>query len=383
MPWELALYCKENTAMTEIVHVALGERSYPIYVGNDLLDNCGTFAAKHLPQKKVFILTDANVAPLYLARVTQSFENAGFIAHACVVPAGEHSKSIGTYSKVCEEILAHGCERNTTIVALGGGVIGDLAGFCAASVLRGVPFMQIPTTLLSQVDSSVGGKTGINCAHGKNLIGAFHQPKLVVADMETLNTLPARELKAGYAEVVKYALIDDPAFWVWLQDHGAAVLAGDKKAQSHAVQVSCAAKARVVAEDEKETGKRALLNLGHTFGHAFEAELAYDGRILHGEAVAIGMVLALQFSTQQDLCPAEHTKDVIDHFKSLGIETDARAYAPDGHWNANDLIAHMKKDKKVKDGKMTFILSYGIGQSFLTQDITETDLQLFLCSAVE
>jgi 3-dehydroquinate synthase len=268
-------------------------------------------------------------------------------------------------------------ERSSLLVAFGGGVIGDLAGFAASILLRGLDFIQIPTSLLAQVDSSVGGKTGINTPHGKNLVGSFHQPRLVLADTGVLRTLPKRELLAGYAEVVKYGLIDDPDFFQWLEDHGLAIVEGDPAARRHAILTSCAAKAAIVAEDERESGRRALLNLGHTFGHALEAELGYDQRLLHGEAVAIGLVLAFELSTALGLCPAADTAAVRRHLAAVGLPTDLEA-VPGVVWSVEALIEHMRRDKKVRDGRVSFVLVRGIGKAFMAGDIALDDVAALL-----
>jgi 3-dehydroquinate synthase len=266
-------------------------------------------------------------------------------------------------------------------VALGGGVIGDLTGFAAAILLRGLDFVQVPTTLLAQVDSSVGGKTGIDSPQGKNLIGSFHQPRLVLADTEALSTLPRRELLAGYAEIVKYGLIDDPEFFHWLETHGHKVIDGDPEARLHAIYKSCQAKARIVAADERESGQRALLNLGHTFGHALEAETGFSEALLHGEAVAIGMVMAFELSVRLGLCPAEDAERLRRHLAAVGLPTDpghieGRVFSPAA------LIEHMTRDKKVRDGRMTFVLARGIGQAFLTRDVAASDLGDFMAVAL-
>jgi len=285
--------------------VDLGSRSYDITVGQTVLETIGTALPKLSKTKRYIIVSDDTVAPLYLEKLQTILSQAALSHEAIVLPAGEATKKIAAFEALCEDILALGIERSTVLIALGGGVIGDLTGFVASVLLRGLDFIQVPTTLLSQVDSSVGGKTGINAKAGKNLIGAFHQPLAVFIDTTTLDTLPKRELLAGYAEVVKYGLLGDADFYQWLEDNGADLLAGDEEKRTHAILTSCQAKANVVAQDEKEGGVRALLNLGHTFGHALEKECAYDGSLLHGEAVAIGMVMAFEFCAAQGLCAAE------------------------------------------------------------------------------
>jgi 3-dehydroquinate synthase len=302
------------------------------------------------------------------------------------VPAGESSKDFAHLENVIEAMLAAKCERNTMIVALGGGVVGDLAGFAASVLLRGVDFIQVPTTLLSQVDSSVGGKTGINTKTGKNLVGAFHQPKLVLADTDVLGTLPRRELLAGYAEVAKYGLLGDADFWAWLEKNGSATLAGGDNAHAflrHAIVTSCEAKARIVAADEKESGERALLNLGHTFGHAFEAEMGYGGELLHGEAVGIGMVMAFEMSAHLGLAPAADAERIRKHFKDVGLAYAPPKKGPRGAITAAMLMEHMTHDKKMKDGKLTFVLARGIGKAFLTNDVPAAKLEDVLTAALK
>ncbi|SDD91835.1 3-dehydroquinate synthase [Rhodospira trueperi] len=349
------------------VTVALGARAYPIHIGPGLIGRAGSLIREALPRaRRAFVISDDTVAPLYLEALGASLEAAGFAFARHIVPAGEASKSIARLEALLEDMLGFGMERSTPVIALGGGVVGDLAGFAAAVALRGVPFVQIPTTLLAQVDSSVGGKTAVNSRHGKNLIGAFHQPCLVLADTGALDTLPRRELLAGYAETAKYGLIGDAAFWDWLEAHGPALLAGDAGLRADAIAVSCRAKAAVVAADERESGQRALLNLGHTFGHALEAETGYGDALLHGEAVAIGMVMALDLSRRLGVCPGQDVERVRGHFEAVGLPTrpdPARA------WDIDRLIGHMAKDKKVDDGRVTFVLAKGIGGAYLNRDV--------------
>lgn len=365
----------------QTVHVDLGERSYDIHIGEQLLEKAGELIAPVLPQPRVVVITDSNVAPLHLPALVSSLAKAG-ITHSCItVPAGEGSKSFAMLERLLDQLLAEQPERKTTLIALGGGVIGDLAGFAASILLRGVPFIQIPTTLLAQVDSSVGGKTGINTRHGKNLVGSFYQPLMVLADVGTLDTLPARQRLAGYAEVVKYGLINDPEFFAWLEQQGADVLAGDVAAITHAVKTSCEHKADIVRQDEREGGKRALLNLGHTFGHALEAETGFGDELLHGEAVAIGMVLAFQLSAAKGLCPQEDVKRLIAHCHATGLPWRMRAIRDT--WNIDALIGHFAKDKKVDEGKLTFILAKGIGESYISQDVTHDELGNVLEAAMK
>ncbi|MBB3066348.1 3-dehydroquinate synthase [Limibacillus halophilus] len=354
----------------------LGPRAYDILIGQDVLGLAGAEIAQ-LGHKRCFVITDETVARYHLDALTASLNHNGIKVEALVLPAGERTKSLTQLEKLTNNLLEKKVDRHSLLIALGGGVIGDLTGFAAAVLLRGIDFVQVPTTLLAQVDSSVGGKTGVNSPHGKNLIGAFHQPRLVLADTEALSTLPRRELLAGYAEVVKYGLIDDPAFFHWLETHGHAVIDGDPVARLKAVHTSCAAKARIVAADERESGQRALLNLGHTFGHALEAETGYGDRLLHGEAVAIGMMMAFDFSVRLGLCPAEDAERLRRHTASLGLPTDP-SQVPGQFFAPAALIEHMTRDKKVRDGRMTFILARGIGKAFITSEVNASDLQDFM-----
>ncbi|TMJ32426.1 MAG: 3-dehydroquinate synthase [Alphaproteobacteria bacterium] len=359
------------------VPVGLAGRSYDILIGPALIDRAGELSAGLLSSRRVIVVTDQTVAPLYGARVVASFKNAGVAATTVTVPPGESSKEFAAFGQLMNALLDQRPDRKTTLVALGGGVVGDLTGFAAASLLRGVDFIQLPTTLLAQVDSSVGGKTGINTRHGKNLIGAFYQPRLVVADTDVLDTLPKRELLAGYAEVAKYGLIDDPAFWEWCEANGAAVLAGDAAKRSYAIEQSCRAKARIVAADERETTDlRALLNLGHTFGHALEAETGFGPDLLHGEAVGAGMAMAFDLSAALGLCSAQDAARVRRHLAAVGLPVRLRSIGGDNRrtWQASRLIEHMRGDKKAEAGKLTFVLARGIGQAFVSRDVDETAL---------
>lgn len=361
--------------MTSIdtLEVSLGERAYDIKVGSGLIGQAGALIAPVLRQKSVVVITDENVAMRHLAGLEASLASAGIAHRKQVLPAGEQTKSFARLEEVIDQLLSAGIERGTTLIALGGGVIGDLTGFAAAITLRGLDFIQIPTTLLSQVDSSVGGKTGINTARGKNLVGSFHQPKLVLADMDVLETLPQREFLAGYAEVVKYGLINDPAFFAWLEEHGPALIAGDRDLRREAVLTSCRAKAAIVAQDEREAGVRALLNLGHTFGHAFEAEAGYGGGLIHGEAVALGMVMAFDLSVQMGLCPSEDAARVRAHLQACGLPVELTAIGGNARtgagWNSATLVSHMMRDKKVSEGRITFVLARAIGEAFLERDV--------------
>ena len=362
-----------NTSATsniEKLNVALGSRSYDILVGAGIIADAGSHIANVLgEQPRVVVVTDENVAPHYLGPIMASLENANVAATAITLPAGEESKSFAMLEELTESLLELKIERTTALVALGGGVIGDLVGFAAAITLRGIPFIQIPTTLLSQVDSSVGGKTGINSRLGKNLVGAFCQPLLVLADIETLDTLPRREILSGYAEVVKYGLISDVGFFDWLVENGPSLIDGDTDARIHAIVTSCKAKAAIVAKDELEMGVRALLNLGHTFGHALEAETGYSDKLLHGESVAIGSVMAFDVSQRTGLCGVEDFKKVRAHFEKVGLPVGlSHIKGPD--WTVSRLFEHMSRDKKVKDGNITFIFARGIGDAFITSDIS-------------
>ena len=370
-----------NTA----VSVALGARAYDIHVGRGLLPRAGELCAPLLKQRRVFVVTDSTVAALYLAPFTASLTASGIRVDHTIIPAGETSKDFAHLEQVLDAMLAAKCERGTMIVALGGGVVGDLAGFAASVLLRGVDFIQVPTTLLAQVDSSVGGKTGINTKAGKNLVGAFHQPRLVLADTDVLASLPRRELLAGYAEVAKYGLLGDVGFWAWLEGNGAAALAGDEASHAllrHCIVTSCEAKARIVAADEKESGERALLNLGHTFGHAFEAEMGYGGALLHGEAVAIGMVMAFALSARLGLCPAADVERIRRHFVAVGLPVAPPRIGPRGSITPAMLMAHMTQDKKMKDGALTFVLARGIGKAFLNNMVPPAELEAALAAAL-
>jgi 3-dehydroquinate synthase len=358
------------------IHVPLPDRAYDILVGRDLLAEAGERIAP-LGARAAAVVCDANVAALHGPRLCDAIACAGITVSQIVVPPGETSKSFGELARVCDEILAARLERGDLVVAFGGGVVGDLAGFAAAIVRRGLRFVQIPTTLLAQVDSSVGGKTGINTRHGKNLVGAFHQPSLVLADTAILDTLPPRELRAGFAEVVKYGLIGDAEFFSWCTRNWGAIQAGGPE-RDHAVAESCRAKAEVVVADEREEGERALLNLGHTFGHALERMVAYDGtRLVHGEAVAIGMAQAFRFSARLGLCPPAEAERVGQELAAIGLPTRL-ADVPGGAGTPDELLAAMYQDKKVKAGRLTFILARGIGRSFVAPGIDADEVRAFL-----
>jgi len=359
------------------VHVPLGERAYDILIGPGLIARAGAEIASRLKGRKAAVITDAHVAPLYLGALVQSLEQAGIASATLVLPAGEKTKSFEHLMTVCDKVLEARIERNDCVIALGGGVIGDLSGFAAGIVRRGMRFVQVPTSLLSQVDSSVGGKTGINSRHGKNLLGVFHQPDLVLADTDVLNSLSAREFRAGYAEVAKYGLIDKPDFFAWLEANWQAVFAGGA-ARIEAIATSCQAKSDVVVADERETGQRALLNLGHTFGHALEAATAYDSsRLVHGEGVSIGMVLAHEFSARMNLASPDDARRVESHLKAVGLPT-RMSEIPGALPPAEVLMDAIAQDKKVKGGKLTFILTRGIGQSFVANDVPASEVLSFL-----
>lgn len=349
------------------LEVDLGTRSYDILVGSGLLADAGHHLKTVLQRPRVAIVTDEAVAALHLDTITTALTQCRIGVDTIEVAAGETSKSMATFEHLMDQLLALKIERRDAIVAFGGGVVGDLAGFAAATLRRGVDFIQIPTTLLAQVDSSVGGKTGINSRFGKNLIGAFYQPKLVLADIGVLSTLPERELKAGYAEVLKYGLLGDFSFFEWLEAHGQRLLGGDADLMEQAVLTSCRIKADIVARDEREDDVRALLNLGHTFGHAYEAEGRGSG-LRHGEAVAVGMLRAMDLSHAMGLCPAQDIARVKQHYKAVGLPaTRADIGLCDAEPAA--LLQHMQQDKKVSDGRLTFILVKGIGQAFISQDV--------------
>jgi 3-dehydroquinate synthase len=359
-----------------IVPVALGARAYEIVIGRGQLPTLGARIAVLRPGAKCAIVTDATVTKYHLAATQAALKAAGLESSAIVVPEGEGSKSYATFETVCEAIVAAHIERGDLVIALGGGVIGDLAGFAAASARRGLDFVQVPTTLLSQVDSSVGGKTGINSRHGKNLVGAFHQPILVVADTALLDTLPKREFRAGYAEMAKFGLLGDSAFFAWLEANWQEIFAGGA-AREHAIAMCCRGKAGIVARDERETGERALLNLGHTFGHALEAGAGFSGRLLHGEAVALGTVLAFEFSARKGLIGQADAARARAHLAAVGLPTYLKD-VPGGVPGIDALMDLIAQDKKVKRGKLTFILVRGIGQAFVENDVSADEVRAFL-----
>jgi 3-dehydroquinate synthase len=360
-----------------VVHVPLPGRAYDIVIGDSLLESAGTRLKAQFPGRRFGIVTDDAVAEAQLPRLTASFDAAGLGYSTIVLPHGEGTKRWEKLGEAVEGLLAAKLERSDLVIALGGGVIGDLAGFAASITRRGMDFIQVPTSLLAQVDSSVGGKTGINSPHGKNLIGAFHQPRLVLADLGALTTLPPREFAAGYAEVVKYGLIDDEPFYFWLEDNRRAIFDGDRALRAEMVARCCAAKTRFVLADEKETGVRALLNLGHTFGHALEKATGYSDRLLHGEGVAIGMVLAHGFSAKLGLAPSQDTGRIAAHLKSVGLPTRIADIA--GAMPTTDVLMDaIAQDKKVVRGALTFILTRGIGQAFIEKNVQPDVVRAYL-----
>jgi shikimate kinase/3-dehydroquinate synthase len=362
------------------LHVMLASTSYDVVIGDNLLARAGALLAPRLPQKRAVVVTDRAVADLHLPTLMEGLAETAINASAIVVKGGEASKNLDTYMDVVDQLLEARVERRTAVIALGGGVVGDLAGFAAATTLRGLPFVQIPTTLLSQVDSSVGGKTGVNTRHGKNLVGAFHQPRMVLADTGTLATLPPRELGAGYAEIVKAGLIGDAAFFAWCEQNGPGVMAGDREIQAEAIRRACAFKAQVVGDDEREekpNDGRALLNLGHTFGHALEAEYGYDGGLLHGEGVAVGLGLAFRLSARLGLCPQADADRVVAHVAGVGLPAELRML--NRRFSAGTLIGHMRRDKKMRDGSLHFVLARGIGQAFTSADVPQEAVLELLC----
>ena len=360
-----------------LVPVSLGSRSYDIVIEDGLLDRAGAHLSSYARNSRLVVVTDENVAATQLGRLEASLVASGIGITPIILPPGEGTKSWDGLSGLMNQLLELGVERKDAILALGGGVIGDLVGFAAAILKRGCRFIQIPTTLLAQVDSSVGGKTAINTAAGKNLVGAFHQPALVLIDPTSLDTLALREVRAGYAEVVKYGLIDDANFFVWCEASGAALLSGDPAARALAIEKSVRAKAAIVAEDEEErTGRRALLNLGHTFGHALEAETGYSDRLLHGEAVAAGMALAFRFSGAQGLCPAEDVARVSAHLRAAGLPVTLEQAGVSA--SGATLVGHMLHDKKMEGGTLPFLLARGIGQTYLDTTVSLDAVAAFL-----
>lgn len=357
----------------ERIEVALGTRGYDILIGNGVISDAGRLCSDLVAGRRLHIIADAALADTRLPELAAALAGQARAVGKLVLPAGECLKALSAIEEAATRLTAEGVERGDLLIALGGGTIGDFTGFLAAILLRGIDFIQIPTTLLAQVDSSVGGKTGVNLETGKNLIGAFHQPRRVLIDIAALESLSLRERRAGYAEIVKYALIDDAAFFDWLESHGETLLAGDPSALRLAIATSCRAKARIVAADERERGRRALLNLGHSFGHALEAAAGYDGSLLHGEAVAIGMVMALDLSVRLGMAPARDRDRLCAHLAACGLPTRPDAL---GHrFDADALLRHMEKDKKVADGRIVLVLLEGIGRAVLHRDMDRARLR--------
>lgn len=361
----------------ETVAVSLGMRGYDIHIGEGLLENAGAYLAPLLKRQRIVVVTDENVAAAQGARLKAGLSAHGIEFEFITLGPGEQTKSFSELERLTGALLDLGVERQDLVLAFGGGVIGDLTGFACAILRRGCRFAQAPTTLLAQVDSAVGGKTAINVPQGKNLVGAFYQPAVVLADTTALDTLPSRELRAGYAEVVKYGLINDRSFFEWLENNGANLLSREgAEARRYAVKKSCEAKAAIVAEDEREHGARALLNLGHTFGHALEGAYGYSDKLLHGEAVALGMALAFDYSVRLGLCKTEDAARVKAHLKASGLPA-SMADLPDENITAEDLMTLMQQDKKREAGKLTLILAYGIGEAHIVKNADTDDLLAF------
>ena len=372
-----------DEAAARRVRVALGTRAYDVLIGPGLRVKAGALAKAATGAARCCIVTDRNVADSgHLEHLSRSLSADMKVLGSIVLPPGEGTKCFGELAKLGEALLAHGLERRDIVVALGGGVIGDLAGFAASILRRGVRFVQVPTSLLAQVDSSVGGKTGINTAQGKNLIGAFHQPSLVLADTDTLSTLPDRQLRAGYAEIAKHAALGDPAYFDWLETNVGAVLARDSQALVHAVARSVEMKAEIVARDETEQGDRMLLNLGHTFGHAFEAWAGFSDRLLHGEAVALGTAIAARFSAARGICPPAAADRLAAHFAAAGLPTRVGEIGGGASPTVDELLRLMDQDKKVQAGRMTFILLRGIGQAFISRDVEREEVRGWLVEEI-
>ncbi|UGY19133.1 3-dehydroquinate synthase [Bradyrhizobium septentrionale] len=369
---------KHSASVT--VDVALGDRAYDIVIGRDVLQSLGERVAALRPGVRTAIVTDRTVAKHWLEPAEASLKAAGVPTSRIVVEEGEGSKSYATLTQVSEALVAAKIERNDLVIALGGGVVGDLAGFAAAILRRGVDFVQVPTSLLAQVDSSVGGKTGINSPQGKNLIGAFHQPVLVIADTSVLDTLSPRQFRAGYAEVAKYGILGDEALFAWLEKNHADIFAGGA-GREHAIATSCRAKAAIVSRDERETGERALLNLGHTFGHALEAATGFSDRLFHGEGVSVGMVLSAEFSAQLGMISSDDATRIARHLSAVGLPTrlqDIAGFTQEGLADADALLALMAQDKKVKRGKLTFILLEAVGRAVIANNVEPQLVRDFL-----
>ena len=365
-----------SPAMRRIT-VGLGQRAYDVLVGEGLLDAAGEHIRPFAKRGRTAVISDETVWALHGERLSAALSSAGIEAHPVIVPPGEQTKSFAGLADVSDRLLALELDRGDLVTAFGGGVVGDLAGFAAAIYKRGIDFVQIPTTLLALVDSSVGGKTAIDTPRGKNLVGAFHQPRLVLADLSVLATLPDREMRAGYAEVIKYGLLGDPTFFEWLEAHVEAVLAREPSALTHAVARSVEMKAEIVAEDEREQGRRALLNLGHTFAHALEAETGYGAALLHGEAVGVGMAQAFRFSAAQGICPGQDAERAVQGIAASGLPITL-AEVPGHPFNAERLVTHMAQDKKAEAGRLTFILAQALGQAFVAKDVDAEAVRAFL-----
>ena len=356
------------------LRISLKENSYDIIIEHGLLSELGALISKKFGKPKTFIVTDSNIAVHWLKQTIESLSAQGMSPKVLEVPVGESTKSFINLEKIIDQLLESKVDRDSVLVALGGGVIGDLAGFAGAITLRGIKVIQVPTTLLSQVDSSVGGKTGVNVRQGKNLVGSFHQPSLVAIDTQVLQTLPSRQLFAGYAEVLKYGLIKDRSFFDWLELNGKKVLEGDKLAQQFAIFTSCRIKAEIVEADEKEKNLRAILNFGHTFGHALEAEAGYDGNLLHGEAVSIGMVLAIELSKSLGYLSGQDAGRAVEYIRNIGLPTNINSIEGSTSWHPDGIIQHMQHDKKVSNGQLRFVLIKGIGEAYLTAGVERNDI---------
>ena len=356
------------------LRINLKETSYDIIIEHGLLSELGALISKKFGKPKTFIVTDSNIAVHWLKQTIESLSAQGMSPKVLEVPVGERTKSFINLEKIIDQLLESKVDRDSVLIALGGGVIGDLAGFAGAVTLRGIKVIQVPTTLLSQVDSSVGGKTGVNVRQGKNLVGSFHQPSLVAIDTQVLQTLPSRQLFAGYAEVLKYGLIKDRSFFDWLELNGKKVLEGDKLAQQFAIFTSCRIKAEIVEADEKEKNLRAILNFGHTFGHALEAEAGYDGNLLHGEAVSIGMVLAIELSKSLGYLSGQDAGRAVEYIRNIGLPTNINSIEGSTSWHPDGIIQHMQHDKKVSNGQLRFVLIKGIGEAYLTADVERNDI---------
>ena len=353
------------------LRINLDRDSYDILIEHGLLEHLGALISEKFGKPRTFIVTDKNISEHWLEQTLDSFSSEGISPKVLEVPDGESTKSFGNLEKIIDQLLEAEVDRECLLIALGGGVIGDLVGFAASVTLRGIKVVQVPTTLLSQVDSSVGGKTGINVRQGKNLVGSFYQPSLVVIDTQVLQTLPKRQILAGYAEVVKYGVIRDNLFFDWLEINGQRVLEGDQQAQQFAIYNSCRIKAEIVEADEKEQNVRAILNFGHTFGHALEAEARYDGNVLHGEAVSIGMVMAIELSKSLGHLSGQDAVRVVEHIRKIGLPSNVNSINGSEAWYPEKLFQHMKHDKKVSNGRMRFILAKTIGEAFVTAEVTK------------